>query len=86
MVSGIIICGFGMGSFIFSFLSTMLANPHNLSAHHEVNDIIFYGPDVAANVPSMITKLSFSWSILCLISLICLKPLNTDEDVADENP
>lgn len=79
MVSGIVICGFGMGSFIFSFVSTMLANPQNLSAHHEVIDIVYYGTDVAENVPGMIKKLSLSWTILCSISLICLKPLKCQD-------
>lgn len=28
LVSGIILCGFGLSSFIFNFVSTALANPH----------------------------------------------------------
>ena len=31
MVTGIIVFGFGLGTFIFGFLSTMLINPNNLS-------------------------------------------------------
>lgn len=42
MVSGTIICGFGIGSFIFSFFSTLLTNPNNLNSDHEVDGIIFY--------------------------------------------
>jgi MFS family permease len=75
MVSGIIICGFGLGSFIFSFLSTLLANPHNLTADHKVDEIIFYGPEVAARVPGMLQKLALSWGIICSIAITCLKPL-----------
>ena len=75
IVSGVIICGFGIGSFIFSFVSTLLANPNNLSAKHEVDGIIFYGPEVSSKVPGMIQKLLVSWSILCTISICCLKPI-----------
>jgi MFS transporter, OFA family, oxalate/formate antiporter len=75
MVSGIIICGFGIGSFIFSFVSTLLANPNNVSAEHEVDGLVFYGSEVSARVPGMIQKLAVSWSILCTISFFCLKPI-----------
>lgn len=75
MVSGIIICGFGLGSFIFSFVSTLLANPNNLTADHEVDGLVFYGHDVSSRVPGMIRKLALSWSILCTISIFCLRPI-----------
>lgn len=35
LVSGIIIGGFGLGSFIFGFVSTMLINAHNLPINGE---------------------------------------------------
>lgn len=81
MVSGVIICGFGLGSFIFSFLSTLLANPQNLNARHEIDGMLFYGPEVANRVPGMINKLALSWGIICSISLACLRPLKSkDQD------
>ena len=84
MVSGVIICGFGLGSFIFSFLSTLLANPQNLNAQNEIDGMLFYGPEVANRVPGMINKLALSWGIICSISLTCLRPLKSqDQDLSE---
>jgi OFA family oxalate/formate antiporter-like MFS transporter len=37
MVSGIIICGFGLGSFIFGIISTILFNPNNIKPSILIN-------------------------------------------------
>jgi len=53
MVSGVIICGFGVGSFIFSFISTMLVNPLNIKTRVNYienegdKSIRLYGDEVA---------------------------------------
>lgn len=75
MVSGTIICGFGLGSFIFSFLSTVLTNPNNSSANHEVDGLIYYDQEVASRVPTMIYKFVATWIVLFSISFYCLKPV-----------
>ena len=70
MVSGTIICGFGLGSFIFSFVSTLLTNPNNLSANHEVDGLIYYDQEVASRVPAMIYKFAASWILLFSLFLL----------------
>lgn len=84
MVSGTIICGFGLGSFIFSFVSTLLTNPDNLTATHDVDGIIFYDKEVALNVPGMLYKFAASWIVLCTISYICLKPVTRSTAQTDD--
>ena len=77
MVSVTIICGFGLGSFIFSFISTKLTNPNNSTASYEVDGLIFYDEEVASRVPGMIYKFAASWVVLCSIAFSCLRPVKT---------
>lgn len=79
MVSGVIICGFGVGSFIFSFISTMLVNPLNIKARVDYlenegdNSIRLYGDEVALNVPNMMVYMCISWLIICCFGILLLK-------------
>lgn len=78
MVSGVIICGFGVGSFIFSFISTMLVNPLNIKTRINYiengdNSIRLYGDEVALKVPYMIIYMCILWSIICCFGIILLK-------------
>jgi MFS transporter, OFA family, oxalate/formate antiporter len=85
MVSGTIICGFGLGSFIFSFVSTLLTNPNNLSANHEVGGLIYYDQEVASRVPAMIYKFAASWILLFSVSFCCLKPVQLSQSETEES-
>ena len=79
MVSGVIICGFGVGSFIFSFISTMLVNPLNIKARVDYlenegdNSIRLYGDEVALNLPNMMVYMCISWLIICCFGILLLK-------------
>lgn len=78
MVSGVIICGFGVGSFIFSFISTMLVNPLNIKTRINYiengdNSIRLYGDEVALKVPYMIIYMCILWSIICCFGILLLK-------------
>lgn len=68
MVSGVIIGGFGFGTFIFGFISTALINPndYSLKKHHEK----YYPPEVADNTPICLRWLCLMWAILALIAII----------------
>ena len=56
IVSGLIVAGFGFGSFIFSFISIYVANPDGEEATFEVAGGKIFGPDssVSHNAPRMI--------------------------------
>ena len=74
IVTGMISCGFGIGSFLFGIVSTLLINPNNLKMdtigrHHEH----VYGPEVADNTMVALRKMAVYWTILTLIALILIK-------------
>lgn len=81
MVTGVIICGFGVGSFVFGIVSTILINPANqkteLLDHHLV-----YGPQVADNSMPALRTLAMCWSILGCLALLLIK---VKEEVPVEN-
>lgn len=61
-------CGFGFGSFIFSFITTAIVNPNDVK---KVNE--YYSDDIAKNVPKMFSKIALIWSFLALISILNVK-------------
>mmetsp|Transcript_5646 Transcript_5646/g.4858 ORF Transcript_5646/g.4858 Transcript_5646/m.4858 type:complete len:157 (+) Transcript_5646:115-585(+) len=56
VVSGLIVGGFGFGSFIFGFVSLAIANPHGEIADLEVPGGLIFGPEseVPKRVPMML--------------------------------
>jgi hypothetical protein len=74
LVTGIIVGGFGFGSFIFSFISTAIVNPHNLKPDAHVGEIkIFTDPDVLNRVPTMLRYLVAAWACMVLVSIYLIK-------------
>jgi len=74
LVSGLVLGGYGFGSFIFALVSTHLVNPDNIAADIKDPDddnITFFGPEVADRVPYMIQTLVYIWTGLAFVS-ICL--------------
>ena len=70
LASGIILCGFGFGSFIFGFISTALVNPNNESPVEQPDGDKLYSYEVAENVPSMLRYLSAMWVVLGIFGII----------------
>eukprot|EP01031_Cornospumella_fuschlensis_P026078 gene26078-31490_t len=76
LVSGIIVSGFGVSSFVFGFISTNLANPH----HEGVVDNSaskydgYFPPDstVLNNVPYMFRMLALCFTCLFVVGIICI--------------
>ena len=69
LVSGLIICGFGFGAFIFNTLSLMIVNPDNISADKDGK----FPDEVNENFPKMLTYvilifIAMSLTAICLIS------------------
>ena len=69
MVSGVIIGGFGFGSFLFNFISTALINPDNLSPVHGI-----YPKEVTDNVPNALRVFAIIWASLAVTSINLLRP------------
>ena len=70
MVTGIIVGGFGFGSFVFSFFSTALINPSNL--HPELiiaGGRIFVQPEIVSMTPIMLRYLFVAWLLLSLTAI-----------------
>ena len=73
LVTGLIIGGYGFGSFIFSFVSTALVNPNNLSPTIPGPDnTTFFAPEVADRTPYMLRVLAIIWAILAAIGVILI--------------
>ena len=83
IVSGMTLCGYGFGSFIFSQVSTHLVNPNNEKADPNLTDgdINFFAPEVADRVPYMIQTLVYIWCGLAFVAvcLISRKPKERTE-------
>jgi MFS transporter, OFA family, oxalate/formate antiporter len=69
LVSGIILCGFGFGAFVFNMISTAVVNPN----HEESKDGVF-PKDVANNVPNMIRVLTYCWLGLAVAGIALFFP------------
>lgn len=72
LISGLIVAGYGFGSFFFGFLTTAIVNPDNLPVRPPepgYHDKLF-PPEVAARVPEMFRYCLIPWSILGLLSVI----------------
>ncbi|KAM3141824.1 hypothetical protein pb186bvf_006146 [Paramecium bursaria] len=82
IVSGIILCAYGFGSFIFNFVCQAICNPNN---DHPSNKVIedgksvkYFTSDVYENVPYMLRILALSYGILTIIGTLLL---NYPEDL-----
>ena len=62
LVSGLILGGYGLGSFIFNIFCTLFVNPKNLNVEKDG----LYAESVAENVPQMIKHLAILWGILVI--------------------
>ena len=69
LVSGIVVCGFGFGSFIFGLISTKIVNPNNIPSSNGT-----FPKEVYDNVPKMIKTLVLCWTVLVCISILMFFP------------
>ena len=74
LVTGIIVGGFGFGSFIFSFLSTAIINPNNEKPDLRIDGgRIFTQQHIIDKTPYMLRFLVLVWTIIVFISLFLIK-------------
>jgi len=76
MISGLIIGAYGFGPFIYSFASTAIVNPNNISPQYIDNELLV-PKEVANRIPGMWRMLLISWAVLCFlgISLVNRNPI-----------
>eukprot|EP00344_Euplotes_crassus_P009184 CAMPEP_0197007974 /NCGR_PEP_ID=MMETSP1380-20130617/43124_1 /TAXON_ID=5936 /ORGANISM="Euplotes crassus, Strain CT5" /LENGTH=261 /DNA_ID=CAMNT_0042428311 /DNA_START=316 /DNA_END=1098 /DNA_ORIENTATION=- len=87
LVSGIILAGYGLGPFIFGYISSAIANPENESPTHAVDGGVIFSPDnpISTRAPHMIRVNALSWLILVIASspFIRKRKVQKDEKVFD---
>lgn len=82
-VSGIIIAGFGMGSFIFNFVTLAIVNPDDL---HPDEHTKLFGEEVYNNVPSMFRVLAICYAALGALGIFLIKyPRELHLELYDEH-
>ena len=81
MASGIILCGFGFGSFVFNFISTAIANPDGLDSDSQG----YFPLSVANNVPKMLRILAGCWLGLSIIGIIMVFPYEPEDKKQEED-
>ena len=81
IVTGMILAGYGFSSFIFSQVSTALANPNheNPDVEAEGTDITFYGSSVTDRVPYMLQTLATIWVFFLLTAIVLITRPAKDE-------
>ena len=85
LISGIILCAYGSGSFFLNLIAQYIVNPNNLKAKYlpgKVNDEKYFSKEVYKNVPYMWTILVIIWGSLLLIGILLIrnpKRKNTQE-------
>lgn len=82
IVTGLIVGGYGFGSFIFANVSTSLVNPHGVQAdvYDAKNDVTYFGDEVADRVPYMIRTLAFIWAVFVLIAICMISRKEAEAD------
>jgi OFA family oxalate/formate antiporter-like MFS transporter len=80
LVSGGILAGYGLGGFFFNLIGTSLVNPNGLNPVGGK-----FTPEIYANFPKMLRKLSVIYIVLSLIgSLLVTEPIVAPVDLKNE--
>jgi len=76
LASGIVVGGFGMGSFVFSFVQKAWVNASGLAPDLKVKGLMYYSPDapVLENVPSLFLCLALCYFTMQVIGVALLYP------------
>lgn len=72
-MTGLVLCGFGFGAFVFNLISTAVVNPHGIDAVGG-----FYPPEVYENFPKMMRVLVIIWAGITVISIFLFFPYVED--------
>ena len=72
-VTGVIIAGYGFGSFIFNLIANNYVNPANMKPSLEIDGKLYFDKEIADNVPSLFRILLACYSVLLAIGIILVK-------------
>ena len=74
-------CGFGLASFIFSFIVQAIVNPENAQPNVKTTGGFVFDPDSdqAKRVPFMLRMLALCWVCLAAVALILVRRKSKDE-------
>lgn len=74
MCSGIILAGFGLGTFFFGPLAAAIVNPHDEKREIDpVSGEMYFSRDVSERVPVMLMTCTIIWSFFALIGLFTIQ-------------
>jgi MFS transporter, OFA family, oxalate/formate antiporter len=75
LISGLIVGGFGFGSFIFSYISLAVVNPSGKEPDVKVDGGKIFGPDdpISSRVPLMIRINCAIWTFLLLSAVLIIR-------------
>ena len=64
LITGIMVGSYGLGSFVYTQVSTMIINPNNeLPYDVGIKDVKYFHENVARRVPTMFRILAFIWMV-----------------------
>jgi hypothetical protein len=84
LVSGIIVSGLGIGSFIFGMLTSWLVNPQNLTP--TMIEVVpgvkeaYFASEVNVRVPEMLQLLCLAYAVLIIIGLLTISKFEPSEE------
>lgn len=80
LITGVILASYGIGSLIFSLVSTRLVNPEGLLPTIIDGDTAFFDSRVADRVPYMLRTLTFIWIVPISIAILLIKRKPVEEE------
>ena len=84
VVSGIISTGFGLSSFIFSYVVLFIVNPNNIKPNETIDGTLF-PEEIALNFPFSLKVLAVSFFVLLFLGgLLTLTPTDYELEVIKE--
>ena len=83
-MAGLIISGFGLGSFIFNFVATFVANPQDVKAVSIGDQGKYFPEDIANRVPMMFVVLGSCYLVITVIGLLLIKDRKLEEQHESE--
>ena len=85
MISGIIIAGFGIGGFVFTWLSTKFVNPDGIDPISDDENGKPFPKEVTTNFPGMLQNITIMWAVVILISILLVRKPPPEQEFSDND-